>query len=50
MTRVKEFFVQGYQFEPLNNVNETVESSSDDSVDEDDVDDQSALIPCNTDW
>lgn len=39
--------VQGYQFEPIN-ANQTVESSSEDSIDEDD--DQSALVPCNTDW
>uniref|UniRef100_K1QEE0 Uncharacterized protein n=1 Tax=Magallana gigas TaxID=29159 RepID=K1QEE0_MAGGI len=43
---VPEFVVQGYQFEPLS-VNQTVESSSEDSIDEDDVDDQSA---CNKHW
>lgn len=35
---------------PLIRVNRMVESSSEDSVDEDDVDDQSALVPCITDW
>lgn len=45
-----EFAVQGYQFKPLIQVNQMVESSSEDSVDEDDVDDQSALVPCITDW
>lgn len=45
-----EFDVQGYPFEPLINANQTVESSSEDSVHEDNVDDQSALVPCNTNW
>lgn len=45
-----EFVVQGYQFEPFININQTVESSSEDSIDENDIDDQSALVPCNTDW
>lgn len=44
-----QFVVQGYQCEPIN-ANQTVESSSEDSIDEDDEDDQSALVPCNTDW
>lgn len=44
-----EFVVHGFQFESLTIVNQAVESSSEDSV-EDDVDDQSALVPCNTDW
>lgn len=44
-----QFVVQGYQFEPIN-ANQTVESSSEDSIDEDDADDQAALLPCNTDW
>lgn len=44
-----QFVVQGYQLEPIN-ANQTVESSSEDSIDEDDADDQSALVPCTTDW
>lgn len=44
-----QFVVQGYQFEPIN-ANQTVESSSEDSIDENDADDQSALVPRNTDW
>lgn len=39
-----EFVVQGYQFEPLS-VNQTVEYSSGGSIDEEDVDDQSPLVP-----
>lgn len=45
-----QFVVHGYQFEPPINANQTVESSPEDSIDEDDADDQSALVPCNTDW